>query len=99
MTKELSAYYHAAIETLVKGGMTRCSADQLLSNLIDETLKCTDVMDEKEISNVPHSDLSDWEYDLASEIIDHLVASGMSIEGAMMLVAMHAAALEERLEH
>ena len=41
--------------------------------------------------------LSDWEYELSRGIVDGLAAGGMKSNRAMLLVAMHAVAVEERL--
>lgn len=96
MTTFSSPRFQAAIDLLLDGGLSYSKAEDLLTSVIHEAI---DTLDEIETDYPnPPTDISDWEYDLCLDLIDKLTAGGIPFEHALLLVAMHASAVEERVE-
>lgn len=78
-----------AMTALQKGGLKREAAEELLVCVVDETIAASD---ECTVS------ITDHEHELLTRIIKGLVAGGMGDGAAILLVAMYATAVQERIE-
>ena len=81
-----------AMTALQKGGLKRDAAEELLSGVVNEMITVSDEC----AGSVPVS-ITDHERELFMRIIKGLVAGGVGQGAAILLVAMYAAAVEERL--
>lgn len=97
MTKELQFYFQSATDALIAGGLTYSDALNLLTNVIQESSQCIDVIDDYSEMSDTHISLSEKEHDLCMEIIHYTTKGGLEYNHAILLVAMLMAAIEERL--
>lgn len=91
MSNEFVCLFSHACEGLVAGGMTAPAAEKLLTDLISESDRMFNEMDEEDAVT-----LSEREYDLSHEMI-RLLSNGGTTEGhAILLTAMLMAAVEDK---
>ena len=95
MTTEFVAYFNDIVDSLVSSGISAAEAEKMVNGLLEEFQGCLNAADS--IHEPETVSLSDWEYELSRGIVDGLAAGGMKSNRAMLLVAMHAVAVEERL--
>ena len=85
--------FHKAIYAMQKGGLSKADAELVLTDAVNEMMDLADQCMEPESISI-----TDREYDLFMDIRKGLVAGGMGDGAAILLIAMYAAAIQERIE-
>ena len=83
-----------ALTALQKGGFSKNDAEELLVNVADEMIDASD-----ECTGTLRVSITDHEHELFIRILKGLVAGGMREGTAILLVAMYATAVQERIEN
>ena len=90
----MTANWNIAMTALQKGGLKRDAAEELLVCVVDEMIAASDEC----VGTAPVS-ITNHEFELFMWIIKGLVAGGMGDGAAILLVAMYATTVQERVEH
>ena len=90
----MTTNWNIAMSALKKGGLKKEAAEELLVGVVNEMITATDDC----TGPVPVS-ITDHEHDLFTRIIKGLSAGGMGDGAAILLTAMYATAVQERVEN
>ena len=96
MTREFMFSFRNIVESLRAAGHTESDAIAMIDRLLSEHQRVLAAVDETRDNAVS---LSSREYDLCMAIANALLSGGMSKGGAILLTAMYACAVEDRIAH